>query len=264
MGYDHVLGQIETMVNYLAGEAGARPVNLGIGTPGTLDRETGLLRGSNSRHLNGKPVDRDLEKLLDLPVRIENDANCFALAETMLGSVAVADPAARVVFGVIMGTGVGGGLVIDGKIVTGKHGIAGEWGHNFLDKSGGDCYCGKTGCVETVISGPALENHYKNLADEDKTLAEIAALADQNDENAVIVMNRLYSGFGKAIATLVNIIDPDVIVIGGGVGNIDGLYSRGVKEVEKHIFAPALHTRIIKPVLGDSAGVFGAAWLWRS
>ena len=261
-GYDHVLGRINSLVEYLASETGVRPTCLGFGTPGTLDRDSGLLRGSNSRHLNGKPLGQDLQKLLGVPIRIENDANCFALAETTMGVVPGMDPEAEVVFGVIMGTGVGGGLVVKGNIITGKHAIAGEWGHNFLDQSGGPCYCGKTGCIETVISGPALENHFQILAGQHKPLLEIEAMAAEGDESAVAVMQRLYTSFGRAIASLVNIIDPDVIVIGGGVGNINGLYTEGVKEVEKHVFTPTLRTKIIKPSLGDSAGVFGAACLW--
>ncbi|MBT8219214.1 MAG: ROK family protein, partial [Bacteroidia bacterium] len=170
-------------------------------------------------------------------------------------------PDAKVVFGVIMGTGVGGGVVVGDHVITGCHGIGGEWGHNFLHESGGDCYCGKVGCVETVLSGPALQRFYTSMSKETISMKEIVEKFHQNDEAAMITINRLVKYFGKGIASIINILDPDVIVIGGGIGNIDVLYDEGVKEVKKHIFNHRLDTHIVKPKLGDSAGVFGAALL---
>jgi fructokinase len=171
-------------------------------------------------------------------------------------------PEARVVFGVIMGTGVGGGLVVDGHAIVGLQGIAGEWGHNFLDASGGQCYCGKVGCVEKVISGPALEQYYFNETGNRKKLKDIVALAESKvDPTAQKTMIRLVEFFGKAISVLINIIDPDVIVIGGGVGNIELLYDRGRDSVKSHVFNTRLDTPIVQPLLGDSAGSIGAAYL---
>jgi predicted NBD/HSP70 family sugar kinase len=180
----------------------------------------------------------------------------------MLGVVQKVKPDAEVVFGVIMGTGVGGGVVVNGKIINGKQGIAGEWGHNFLDESGGKCYCGKTGCVETIISGPALQRYYHSLTGNAITLKEISeAYQKGTDDAAIVTMDRLITMFGKALAVVVNIIDPDVIILGGGVGNIELLYSKGKKEVEKTVFNINPAVLIVRPMLGDSAGVFGAALL---
>jgi len=171
-------------------------------------------------------------------------------------------PNAEVVFGVIMGTGVGGGLVVRGKVISGRQGIGGEWGHNFLDESGGRCYCGQIGCVETIISGPALERFYENESGRRLPLKDIVSLAEiGTDAAATLTMNRLVTYFGKAIAVVINIVDPDIIIIGGGVGNIDLLYKEGVAEALQHIFNPRIDTIFIKPKLGDSAGVYGAALL---
>ena len=160
LGYEHICGQVKKMVDMLRAETGLEPHHVGIGHPGTLDRIIGAMKNANTTCLNGMPFDRDLEKLLGVPVRLANDANCFAVAEALLGGAPEALPGAEVVFGVILGTGVGGGWVVHDKVINGRQGLGGEWGHNFLDESGGPCYCGKTGCVETVISGPALERFY--------------------------------------------------------------------------------------------------------
>jgi predicted NBD/HSP70 family sugar kinase len=263
-GYSHVLSQINQLVRSLSDDVGAHPQQIGVGTPGAIDAGTGLLRGSNSQHLNYKPVNVDLESILGIPVAIENDANCFALAETRLGAVLEIAPAANVVFGVIMGTGVGGGVVVEGNLISGRNFIAGEWGHNYLDASGGDCYCGRSGCVETILSGPGLEKYYTSLAAENQPLDRIVKLASAGDGNASKTMDRLIAFFGLGLASVINILDPEVIVLGGGVGNIDLLYTRGVEEVAKNIFAPKMQTRIIRPSLGDSAGVFGAAYLFET
>lgn len=261
-GYDHILYQIHHLVQLLEKESQQQFGLLGIGTPGTFDPATGIHKNSNTTCLNGKSFLQDLEKMLAMEVKMANDANCFALAETTLGAVAKNMPEARMVFGIIMGTGVGGGLVIDGKVWNGIQGIGGEWGHNFLDISGGPCYCGKTGCVERVISGPALEQFYFQISGIKLRLNEIYERAKTSkDRQATQTMNRLVSQFGRAVSVLINILDPDAIVLGGGVGNIDALYTDGLAEIGKHIFNNELKTRFFKPALGDSAGVFGAAML---
>ncbi|MBS1543255.1 MAG: ROK family protein [Bacteroidetes bacterium] len=261
-GYQHILNQLEKLVGMMEQKLGYRPEKLGIGTPGTLDPKLQTMKGCNSECMNGMPMKDDLERILKMKVFIANDANCFALAEARMGVVAQKFPKAQVVFGVIMGTGVGGGLVVNGRVINGLHGIGGEWGHNFLDESGGPCYCGKSGCVEKVLAGPALERYYASITGSKLRLKEIYDLYKKGDENGVKTMKRLTSFFGKAISVIINIVDPDVIVIGGGVGNIDEIYSDGVAEIRKHIFNNGVvETPIVKPVLGDSAGVFGAAYL---
>ncbi len=260
-GYQHVLNRIKQLIDEISSEVGHHPQRLGIGTPGSLDPHTQLLKNSNSTVLNKQPFKKDLEKVLDLPIEIANDANCFALAEARMGVVQDINPNARLVFGVIMGTGVGGGVVIDGNVINGHQGIAGEWGHNFLDESGGECYCGKIGCVETIIAGPSLQRYYNEISGQTKTLKEIVALEKEGDVHAKKTLDRLVYFFGLGISVVINILDPEVIVLGGGVGNIDVLYTRGVQEAAKHTFNTRLDTKIVKPKLGDSAGVFGAAFL---
>jgi len=261
-GYTHVIGQIKSLVDQMSTKTGVVPESIGIGTPGVLDPDTLTMKNCNSTSLNGKPLKKDLEELLGMPVRMANDANCFAVAEACLGAVKEEVPSAKVVFGVIMGTGVGAGVVINGKALYGRHGIAGEWGHNFLDASGGQCYCGLSGCVETILSGPSLQRYYTSLTREKKEMQEIVRLAKQgSDEAATKTMQRMITFFGKGMANVINILDPDAIVLGGGLGNIDLLYTEGVKEVEKYLFNHVLRTSFLKPKLGDSAGVFGAALL---
>ena len=264
-GYEHILHQIKRLVDRMCDFAQTTPMAIGIGTPGAHDPTLRTMKNCNTVVMNGKPMKQDLEKLLELPIEIANDADCFALAEAQLGVVRKRFPEARVVFGVIMGTGVGGGIVIDGRAIMGVHGIAGEWGHNFLHESGGPCYCGKSGCVETVISGPALERYYLNETGNKKSLKDIVALAESKvDPTAQRTMTRLVEYFGLSLSVIINILDPDVIVVGGGVGNIDMLYDRGIDSVKKYIFNHGLETPIVKPSLGDSAGVFGAAYLVNS
>ena len=260
-GYTFVLNQIKELISSIESKINLAPDRIGVGCPGSLDPDTRYLRGSNSQHLNNKPFLNDLETLLGIPVTLENDANCFTLAEYKLGAASQLKQKPKSAFGVILGTGVGGGLVIDGKLISGKNYISGEWGHNFLDKSGGNCYCGKVGCVETVISGPALENYYTELSGEVKSLKSISEQAYMGDQNAIKTIERLLEFFGKGIASVINIIDPDAIIIGGGVGNVNQIYESGNSFIIKNIFSPSLKTEILKPVLGDSAGVFGAALL---
>ncbi len=260
-GYEHILHQIKKLIGEMSDEVGDRPEIIGIGTPGALDPHTRLLKNSNSTALNGKAFKTDLETLLGIPIKIANDANCFALAETRIGVVKDICPEAEVVFGVIMGTGVGGGVVVRGRVINGSQGIGGEWGHNFLDESGGECYCGKTGCVERVIAGPSLQRYYHEISGREKTLKEIVALGATGDPYAQQTLDRLVHFFGLGISAVINILDPDIIVLGGGVGNIEILYTKGVEAAAKHTFNTRFDTRIVKPKLGDSAGVFGAAFL---
>jgi predicted NBD/HSP70 family sugar kinase len=261
-GYAHIIAQIKKLLNLMAEESGLRPEKVGIGTPGTLDPLSGLHKNSNTTCLNGQPFFNDLEQALQLPLVMANDANCFALAEARLGVVKDEMPEARVVFGVIMGTGVGGGVVINGQVLQGRQGIGGEWGHNFLDESGGLAYTGRKGVVETILSGPALQRYYTSLTGEEKTLKEIYQRHRAGeDKPATQTIERLTHFFGLAISVVINILDPDAIVLGGGVGNIEELYTDGVASAEKFVFNSRLDTRFFRPKLGDSAGVFGAAML---
>jgi predicted NBD/HSP70 family sugar kinase len=259
-GYEHIIAQIQKLVAALEKEAGAKPGRIGIGTPGTYEPGSYIHKNSNTTCLNGRTLFLDLREKLGLPIGMANDANCFALAEARWGAVPEHVPDAKIVFGIIMGTGVGGGVVVDGKVLHGRHGIAGEWGHSFLHKSGGPCYCGRAGCVERILAGPALERYYESLTGEKKKLKHIVAGAE-NDPAAQQMLAHLIKFFGRALGPVINLIDPDAIVIGGGVGNIDVLYTEGPKEVAQHIFNHEFTTPILKPVLGDSAGVFGAAAL---
>jgi predicted NBD/HSP70 family sugar kinase len=261
-GYTHILQQIKKIVTLIEEKSNTKITTLGIGTPGTLDPATQTLKNSNTVCLNGQPFKSDLETVLGIPIEMANDANCFALAEATLGAVPEKNPNAKIVFGIIMGTGVGGGIIINGKVLHGHHGIGGEWGHNFLHESGGPCFCGQTGCVETVISGTGLENFYESQTGTRKKLKDILAHYDKGtDAAATATIERLITYFGKAIAAIINVIDPDAIVIGGGVGNIDLLYTKGVESAKSYLFNNTLETPFLKPKLGDSAGVFGAAML---
>lgn len=261
-GYQHIVQQIHALVNQMKEQSGLLPSKIGIGTPGVLDPLLQTMKNCNSTALNGMPLYRDLQSTLNIAITMANDANCFALAETHWGIVKQKTPDAKLVFGIIMGTGVGGGIVMDGKVWNGRHGIAGEWGHNFLDESGGPCYCGKSGCVETVLSGPALQRYYKTVTGNALTLKEIVThYREGNDPAARDTIHRLNHFFGKAVSVVTNLLDPDVIVIGGGVGNIDTIYTDGLLSLNHFIFNNTVDVPILKPSLGDSAGVFGAAAL---
>lgn len=261
-GYEHIVKQIARLVKLMEKEAGLSASRVGFGTPGVLDPVLKTMKNCNSTQLNGMPLKADLEKELGIPIEIANDANCFALAETKWGIVKEKMPEAKLVFGIIMGTGVGGGVVFQGQVWNGAHGIAGEWGHNFLDESGGPCYCGKIGCVEKVLSGPSLQGYYHSLTGQSLKLKEIVdRYYNGNDDAAVKTMDRLVHYFGKAISVVTNILDPDVFVIGGGVGNIELIYEKGAQSLQQFIFNNRVDVKILKPSLGDSAGVFGAAAL---
>jgi predicted NBD/HSP70 family sugar kinase len=263
-GYDHILSQVKILVDRVSDNLGIRPSRIGFATPGVLNPRTQTMKNCNTVSMNGKPMAVDLAQILGCKVKLANDANCFALAETLLGAVQDINPKAEMVFGIIMGTGVGGGLVAHGKVVQGLHGIGGEWGHNILEEDGLECYCGKSGCVEHVLSGPALEHFYHSKSGQSKRMPEIMRLyQEKSDEVAIATVERMMENFGRAVSTLINVIDPDVIVIGGGLGNIDLLYSEGYNRIRKYIFnSGEVFTPIVKPKLGDSAGVFGAAMLF--
>jgi fructokinase len=263
-GYQHILWQILWLVEDVADEIKEKPNRIGLATPGVLESETKTMKNSNTVCMNDRSMKEDLENVLGIPVKLANDANCFALAETLMGA-GKEYPDAKVVFGIIMGTGVGGGLVVNKEIIEGRHGLGGEWGHNILEQDGTDCYCGKRGCIEQVISGPALEQFYKSKTEKKLLLSSILQLHNAgNDINATATIERLLENYGRAISILVNIIDPDLIVIGGGVGNIDLLYAEGYERIKKYVFNNGrLTTPICKPLLGDSAGVYGAALLWQ-
>jgi len=257
-GYDHILDRIGELVTLMEAQVGETCDTIGIGTPGAEEPSTGFMKNCNTTVLNGKPLPADLSRKLSKKVIVANDANCFALAEARLGAA----KGLQNVFGVIMGTGVGGGVVIRGHLVNGAQGIAGEWGHNLLEPGGEPCYCGKIGCVETVLAGPWLEKFYEKRSGERRRLPEIVDRARAGDDPAAKeTLDRLCRKFGEALSVVVDILDPDAIVLGGGVGNIREIYTRGKAELEKWIFNPYPRSNLLKPSLGDSAGVFGAAHL---
>ena len=229
--------------------------SLGICTPGAISKQTGLIKNSNTQCLIGKNIKLDLENLIGQTISIENDANCFAMAEATFG---VASDY-KMVLGVIIGTGVGGGIVIDKKLHSGRTNIAGEWGHHVLHHNGNLCYCGKTGCVETYISGPSLEKHWARLTGKSQNLPEI--LSNVDSEIGKKWKNNFLENFGFGLANVIDILDPDVIVLGGGLSNIDFLYTEGKDSVYDKVFSDLVDTPILKNNLGDSAGVIGACML---
>ncbi|HEY8427803.1 MAG TPA: ROK family protein [Sandaracinaceae bacterium] len=256
-GYEAILDNVAALVAELEAAAGA-PCRVGIGTPGAISSRTGRLKNSNTTCLNGKPLKEDLEARLGRPVRLANDANCFALSEARDGAAC----GAAVVFGVILGTGVGGGIVVHGRLIEGLQHIAGEWGHNVLEPDGPPCYCGKRGCVETLLSGPGLVRDWDPHAAGAATAAEVVARANAEDASAQAALVRYLERFGRALAVVVNILDPDVIVLGGGLSNIDALYTRGREHLAAHVFNDELRTALVRNRHGDSSGVRGAAELW--
>ena len=253
-GYDSILESIKNLILELVQESNEK-VSVGVCTPGALSLSSGLIKNSNTRCLIGKDLQNDLKNILHYNVSVENDANCFALAEAKLG----AGKNSNLVFGVIMGTGVGGGIIIDGKIHHGRTNIAGEWGHHCLHPDGNICYCGNKGCVETYISGPALEKKWYNLTKQNQPLPEIIKSSD--NPNFPNWKKSFLDDFGLSLANVIDILDPDVIVLGGGVSNIDFLYSEGKNSIYEKVFSDIVDTPITKNKLGDSAGVFGACML---
>ena len=257
-GYDAILQNIYTLVRDLEKKTG-QTCHVGIGTPGAISARTGRLKNSNTVCLNNRPIRTDLEKILQRPIRLANDANCFALSEALDG----AGKDHGVVFGVILGTGVGGGIVFHGKLHEGPQHIGGEWGHNILEPDGPPCYCGKRGCVETFLSGPGLVRDYAAHGGDDTLAAkDIVLLAEKGNSRAEAALQRYLERFGRALSVVINILDPDAIVLGGGMSNIARLYTDGRHSVARHVFNDELRTKILPHVHGDSSGVRGAAQLW--
>ncbi len=257
--YANTLGAVSGLVRAIEEETGSSGT-VGIGIPGTISPATGLIKNSNSTWLNGQALVEDLSRLLERPVRFANDANCFALSEATDGAAA----GARVVFGVIIGTGTGGGVVIDGHVLVGANAIGGEWGHNPLpaahgaESPGPACYCGRRGCIETFLSGPALARDLGPGV----TAQDVAAQAASGDAPAIAALERYEDRMARALGSVINLLDPDVIVLGGGLSNIDRLYVNVPRLWSAYIFSDAVVTRLVPATHGDSSGVRGAAWLW--
>ncbi len=255
-GYSHILGRISSLVEKLERDVGPRAARIGIGTPGAVEPVSGHMKNCNTTCLNGRPLASDLASLLGVQVEIANDADCFALAEATWG----AGKGFKTVFGVIMGTGVGGGIVVQGELLEGPNGICGEWGHMTLYPDGNPCYCGRRGCVETYISGPAVERHHRAQTGASLSLAQISARAE-TDESCDKTIRWMCGNFGRAVAQVINIVDPQAVILGGGAGQVPYLRTWGIQAVENHVFNDSLNTVFLPPALGDSAGVIGAARL---
>lgn len=261
--YGATLAAIAGLVASLESETGCRG-SVGIGTPGALSPFNGRLRNSNSVWLNDRPIDRDLARLLGRPVRIANDADCFALSEATDG----AGEGARCCFGVIIGTGCGGGLVVDGRLLAGPNAIAGEWGHNPLpwpaddERPGPRCYCSKQGCIETFVSGPGLAADHLRQTGQPLSPPQILAAAQAADPAARATLERHGARLARALASVINLLDPDVIVLGGGLSNLPHLYEDLPELIQPWLICDGMATRILPPRHGDSSGVRGAAWLW--
>lgn len=266
--YEGSVRAVRELVETLEAETGARAPRIGVGIPGSLSPETGMVRNANSVWLIGRPFDQDLSEALGRPVRVANDANCFALSEAVDGAGADG----RVVFGTINGTGVGGGLVVNRCVIVGRNAIAGEWGHTPLPHPQGDelpepkCWCGRAGCLEVWISGPGLEADFARHAGagegQGPGAREIEEFAGAGDPEAEAALDRLYDRWGRAMAGLVNIVDPDVIVMGGGLSNLPDAPERVREAMRPHVFSDVLATAVRRARHGDSSGVRGAAWLW--
>ena len=261
--YPATLEAVARLVAELEAEARA-PARVGLGIPGAVSPATGLIKNANSVWLNGRPFARDLEARLGRPVRLANDANCFALSEATDGAAA----GARVVFGVIVGTGTGGGIAVDGRVLTGPNAIAGEWGHNPLpwprddERPGPACYCGRAGCIETFLSGPGLRRDHHARTGRDLRPEEIAAAAAAGDPAAEDALVRYEGRMARALASVVNLLDPDVIVLGGGMSQLARLYASVPRLWGSYVFSDRVDTRLVPPKYGDASGVRGAAWLW--
>ena len=261
--YKEILDQVASLVFGVEDEIG-KEGTLGIGTPGALSRATGLLKNSNSVCLNGRPILADLEDRLQRTIRISNDANCFALSEAMDGAGA----GASVVFGVIVGTGTGGGIAVNGSVLTGPNGVAGEWGHNPLpwprddERPGPACYCGRYGCIETFLSGPGMARDHGAANGMGLAPPAIVEGARSGDKACAGTLQRYADRMARSLAHVINILDPDVIVLGGGMSNIEELYALVPSLWGPYVFSDRVDTKLRKAVHGDSSGVRGAAWLW--
>jgi fructokinase len=266
--YAGTLAAVRSLVARAESDLGLEGCTVGIGTPGTMT-SAGLMKNANSVCLNGQPLEADLARVLDRPVRIANDANCLALSEASDGAAA----GASVVFAVIIGTGVGGGIVVGGRLLTGPNGLAGEWGHNPLpwpadgELPGPPCYCGRRGCIETWLSGPGLASDHARETGQPLSAVEIGARAAAGDPLCEATLQRYEDRMARALAMVINLIDPDVIVLGGGLSQLDRLTLEVPRRWSDHVFrggtAEPVRTRLVKSLHGDSSGVRGAAWLWR-
>lgn len=262
--YAAIVASTAALVEAAENTLGTAGLPLGIGTPGAISRATGLLKNSNSVCLNGRPLLSDLEARLGRTVRISNDANCFALSEAVDGAAT----GASVVFGVIIGTGTGAGIVVNREVLTGANAIAGEWGHNPLpwpqaeELLGPECYCGKRGCIETYLSGTGMTRDFERHSGATLSAETVVARAEQGDAAGRAALERYYDRMARALAHVINILDPDVIVLGGGVGKIPMLYHEIPRRWGAYVFSDRVDTRLVAPKHGDSSGVRGAAWLW--
>ncbi len=262
--YQGTVRAIRDLVRGVEAELG-RPGSVGVGIPGTVSPHSGLVKNANSTWIIGRPLDRDLAAALGRPVRVANDANCFALSEAVDGAAA----GAEVVFGVILGTGVGGGLVVRERPLVGPQGIAGEWGHNPLpwpedeEGPGPACYCGKRGCIETFLSGPGLSRDHAAATGQNLAAEEIAARAAAGEEAASASLERYAGRLARGLATVINVVDPDAVVLGGGLSNLERLYAELPERLQAYVFSDVCTTPVVAAKHGDSSGVRGAAWLWR-
>jgi fructokinase len=261
--YPGIIATVTALVTGIEAELGPAE-SIGIGIPGMLSPATGLVKNANSTCLIGRPFDRDLAAALGCPIRLGNDANCFAISEAVDGAA----QGARVVFGVILGTGVGGGVVVDGKVLTGPNAIAGEWGHSPLpwprddERPGAPCYCGKHGCTETFLNGAGLSRAYEALSGRPEEASAIAARAESGEAAARAALDRYVDRLARALATVINLLDPEIIVLGGGLGQIAALYREVPARWGDYVFSDSVVTKLVPPRWGDSSGVRGAAWLW--
>jgi fructokinase len=261
--YDATVGAIAALVGQVEAEAGGRG-SVGVGIPGAISPATGLAKNANSTWLNGKPLHGDIERALGRPVRVANDANCFALSEATDGAAA----GARVVFGAIIGTGTGGGVVVEGRVVTGRNGIGGEWGHNPLpwpdpsETPGPPCYCSRSGCIEMFLSGPGLQRDHREHSGEELAAEAIAARAAAGDATCEASLQRYEDRLARGLATIMNVLDPDVIVLGGGMSSLERLYTGVPERWTQYAFSDRVDTRLVPPRHGPASGARGAAWLW--
>ncbi|MGE5359449.1 MAG: ROK family protein [Bacteroidales bacterium] len=261
--YDATLDAIVRLVADVERDLGYQ-TSVGVGMPGAISPATGVVKNANSTWLNGRALDCDLTARLGRPLRFANDANCFALSEARGGAAA----GARVVFGVIIGTGTGGGVVVDGKVLTGPNAVAGEWGHNGLPRPAADevpgpsCYCGLRGCIETFLSGPGLARDHALHTGQTILPADIVTLADEGDAGARASLERYEDRMARSLASIINVLDPDVIVLGGGMSKVSRLYANVPRLWSAYVFSDRVDTRLAPPRFGDSSGVRGAAWLW--
>ena len=262
--YEGTIRTIRGLVQGLEAELG-QPGSVGVGIPGTISPHSGLVKNANSTWIIGRPLDRDLAEALGRPLRVANDANCFALSEAVDGAAA----GAEVVFGVILGTGVGGGLVVRERPLVGPQAIAGEWGHNPLpwpeddERPGPDCYCGKQGCIETFLSGPGLGRDHAAATGESLSVEEIAGRAADGEASAIASLDRYAGRLARGLATVINVVDPDAVVLGGGLSNLEQLYAELPRRLQDYVFSDVCITPVVAAKHGDSSGVRGAAWLWR-